>query len=1187
MPLLPSYLPAHRPLHGERRFIPVGICLVTALLLVLPPVLSAAKDAEGIKFFESRIRPVLVERCFKCHSQQAKPPKGKLRLDFPRGWLGGGESGPALVAGKPAESLLISALKYQDYKMPPGGKLPAAIVKDFSTWIEMGAPTPTTYGAKLSPAAQETIDWATALDHWAYRPLLKSPPPAIRTAGWARNPIDRFILSGLEQNNLDPPARADNATLIRRVYFDLTGLPPSPQDLAKYRAVLNQPRGYRQLVDDLLDSPHYGERWGRHWLDVARYSDSNGADENKPYPLAWRYRNYVIRQFNQDTPYDVFVHQQIAGDLLAPQTTAITNDQINATTFLALGVKIDAEQDPEKKRSDMIDEQIDTIGRAFLGVTVGCARCHDHKFDPFTTEDYYAMAGVLRSTKLTNVNLKSDEQPVLKKRNEEIATQRQKLLNDVGRQLGQLAIEKPADYLRHVPTIVKWQNTQFDAELRIRLATTANRPLQPVGELIKLNDGGRIQRIQAETFARGNFGIVTDGYGKGIGIISDKNGSGLQTFEHDLNVPTAGIYQLDIRYAAAAARPGKLFLNGKLVKDGAVGEVTGGWNPEHQKWHVSGRYAFQAGANVLRFEVPNVMSHIDQIVLAPVLDDAFLTREAERYDRGDFSRIKDNYGKNIGIAATSRSNEISFMEFDIATTTKGPHLLQFRYAADASRPMAILLDGKRINKEAFKEVTGGWYPEHQKWMTEATIDLTQPMHTIRLETTKVSVHIDKMRLVPLNTASELPSPSKVAKAHQLNPASLQRWVIACQEVTTKIPEVANWLKQGGKPPTGLSALTEEELKTLLSRPAHTGELQPADKATVANLDDELKKNNERQAALGKIVAMAVGEGDINDMPIHVRGSHLQAGAIVQRRAPRLLTDTKPGLFPKDESGRLQLAHAITGSKTPLAARVISNRIWRWHFGKALVRSTENFGTSGETPTHPELLDYLAGYLLENNWSLKALHRHILESSTYRMGFDFNEQAAAKDPDNRWYWRHTPKRLEAEAIRDALLSASGEIDLHVGGAPFEGISTLSPSPQALMSNRRAYENSKRRSVYLPIVRTNVYKFLTLFDFPNPAFPTGNRHTTTLPTQAMLMLNSNWVQETAEAMARRLIHSEATAEKRIVLAYTLAFSRPPSASELRDAQEFITNYNNTEKMADERAWNAFCQLLFLSNEFIYIN
>ena len=1163
------------------------IILLCWLVLSGNSPLLAAENAEGIRFFEARIRPVLVERCFKCHSQRAKPPKGKLRLDFPKGWLSGGESGPAVVAGKPAESLLISALKYQDYKMPPGGKLPAAIVKDFTTWIEMGAPTPATYGAKLSTAAQETIDWATALDHWAYKPLLKPSPPAIRSADWVSNPIDHFILSGLEQNNLETPTRADNATLIRRVHFDLTGLPPSPQALTKYLAILSQPKGYRQLVDDLLDSPHYGERWGRHWLDVARYSDSNGADENKPYPLAWRYRNYVIRQFNQDTPYDVFVHQQIAGDLLAPQTTAITNDQINATTFLALGVKIDAEQDPEKKRSDIIDEQIDTIGRAFLGVTIGCARCHDHKFDPFTTEDYYAMAGVLRSTKLTNVNLKSDQQPVLKKRNEELATQRQELLTDVGGQLGRIATETPAEYLRHVPAILKWQNTQFDAELRIRLSTSANRPFLPVGDLIKLNDGGRIQRIQAETFARGNFGVVTDGYGKGIGIISDKNGSGLQTFEHDLNVPTAGLYQLDIRYAAAAARPGKLFLNGKLVKDGAVGGVTGGWNPEHQKWHVSGRYAFQAGANVLRFEVQNVMSHIDQIALAPVLDDAFLTREAESYDRGDFSRLKNGYGENIGIAATSRSNEISFMEFDVSTTSKGLHLLQFRYAADASRPMTILLDGKRINTEAFKKVTGGWYPKDQKWMTEATVDLTQPMHTIRLETTKVSVHIDKMRLVPLNTASELPSPSKVAKDNQLNPASLQRWVIACQEVSTKLPEVERWLKQGGKPPAGLSALPAEELNSLLSKPAHTGELQADDKATIANIDDELNKNKDRLAALGKIVAMAVGEGDINDMPVHIRGSHLQAGNIVRRRAPRLLTDENPGFFPKDESGRLQLAHAITESSTPLAARVITNRIWRWHFGKALVRSTENFGTSGETPTHPELLDYLAGYLLENNWSLKALHRHILESSTYRMGFNFDEQAAAKDPDNRWYWRHTPKRLEAEAIRDTLLSVSGEIDLQLGGAPFEGISTLSPSPQALMSNRRVYENSKRRSVYLPIVRTNVYKFLTLFDFPNPAFPTGNRHTTTLPTQAMLMLNSNWVQETAESMAKRLIRSETTAEKRIMLAYKLAFSRPPSESELKEAQEFIANYNAAEEIDDERAWDAFCQLLFLSNEFIYIN
>jgi len=1170
-----------------RRIFPWHLLVLLSGMLAAGNELPAAENAEGIRFFESRIRPILVERCFKCHSQNSSPPKGKLRLDFPKGWLDGGESGPAVVAGKPTESLLISALKYQDYKMPPGGKLPNAIVKDFTTWIEMGAPTPATYGAKLSASAELTIDWGKALDHWAYRPLSKPSKPVIRTDKWGSNSIDNFILSGLEQNNLAPPDRADNATLIRRLYFDLTGIPPSPQALAKYLVVLKQPQGYRQLVDDLLNSPHYGERWGRHWLDVARYSDSNGADENKPYPLAWRYRNYVIRQFNQDTPYDVFVHQQIAGDLLAPKTTAITNDQINATTFLALGVKIDAEQDPEKKRSDIIDEQIDTIGRAFLGVTIGCARCHDHKFDPFTAEDYYAMAGVLRSTRLTNVNLKSDEQPVLEKQNAKLATQRQKLLAKVGQQIGRIATEDLADYLPHVPTIVKWQNTQFDAELRIRLAASANHPLQPVGELVKLNDGGRIQRIQAETFARGNFGVVTSGYGEGIGIISDKNGSGLQTFEHDLNVPTAGTYQLDIRYAAAAARPGKLFLNGKLVKDNAVGEVTGGWNPEHQKWHVSGRYVFQAGNNVLRFEVQNVMSHIDQIALSPVLENAFLTREAESYDRGDFSRLKDGYGKNIGIAATSRNNQTSFMEFDIATATRGPHLLQFRYAANASRPMTLLLDGKPVNQEAFKQVTGGWHPEHQRWITEATVDLTRPEHTIRLETTRVSVHVDKLRLVPLNIASKLPSPAKVAQDNRLNPAALQRWVVACQEMARRMPEVEHWIKHGGNPPTKLFTLNKEELNKRLSQPAGTHELEANDKSTVTKIDKQINRNKDRLVALEKVIAMAVSEGNINDMPIHIRGSHLQAGNIVRRRAPRLLTDDNPDFFPKDESGRLQLAQTITNSKTPLAARVITNRIWRWHFGKALVGSTENFGTSGEKPTHPELLDYLAGYLLENNWSLKALHRHILESSTYRMGYTFNEQAAAKDPDNRWYWRHTPQRLEAEAIRDTLLSVSGEISLQLEGAPFEGISTLSPSPQALMANRKTYETSKRRSIYLPIVRTNVYKFLTLFDFPNPAFPTGNRHTTTLPTQAMFMLNSDWVQGIAEAMAKRLIRSEATAKKRIILAYTLSFSRQPSEAELKEAEEFITNYQANKGIEDNDAWSAFCQLLFLSNEFIYIN
>ncbi len=1143
-------------------------------------------DQPQFDFFENQIRPVLAQHCYNCHSQRAKTLQGGLYVDSLAGLLQGGDSGPAIEPGEADVSLLISALKHDAFKMPPKGQLSPKVIAAFEKWIDEGAVSPESFQTNGS-IESTMIDWDSALDHWAYKPLSKSPPPEVNARSWITNPIDRYVLQKLEEQGLDTPTVADDDTLIRRTFFNLLGLPPTPEQLLTYRTQLQQPDGYEKMVSDLLASPHYGERWGRHWLDVARYSDSNGADENKPYPLAWRYRNYVIKQFNQDTPYNIFVHQQIAGDLLHAPTTEIGNDQISATTFLALGVKIDAEQDPVKKRVDIIDEQIDTIGRAFLGLTVGCARCHDHKFDPFTSEDYYAMAGVLDSTELTIVTLRSDEQPVLEQRNQELEQQRQTLLSRAGVNLGQQAKLNANTYLPHVPKIVQWQNTQFDAELRIRLSDSANRPLQSIGQLTDLADGGRIQRIQAETFARGNFGIVNDGYGAGIGIISDKNGTGLQTFEHDLNVPVAGQYQLDIRYAASAARPGRLLLNGEVIKENAIGEVTGGWNPEHQKWHVAGRFSFESGNNVLRFEVANVMSHIDQIALAPVLNNESLIREAEKYDRGDFSRLNEGYGKGIGIAATSRNNELSFIEYDINATSSGPHLLQFRYAANASRPMTLFFDGDRITAEALKQVSGGWNPEHQKWFTEATVNLTKPRHTIRIETNNVSSHIDKLRLIPISTSSEVPSPTEITQQFQLNQAVLNRWVLACQRLSADTPAIATWLKKGGDIPESLLNLTEAQENGLLSGIANSAELNEEDEQVLSMISQELKQNKSRLESFKGVISMAVTEGEIRDMPIHIRGSHLQKGKVVARRSPRLLTDSTTKTFPADTSGRLQLAEAITQSENPIAARVIVNRIWRWHFGKALVRSTENFGTSGQEPTHPELLDYLSKYLIDHHWSIKTLQRHILNSSTYRMDYSFNEQAASSDPENQWYWRHAPQRLEAEAIRDALLSVSGRIDLTLGDAPFEGIATLSPSPQQLMSNRRTYENSNRRSVYLPVVRTNVYKFLTLFDFPNPAFPTGNRHTTTLPTQAMFMINSQWVSGIADSMARRILNSDLSLETQITFAYQLAYSRQPSPGETKDAMTFLRSYQDNDELIQQAAWSAFCQLLFLSNEFIYIN
>ena len=1160
--------------------------LLTLLALVVSTVPTVTADDTDTDFFENRIRPVLAQHCYNCHSQRANTLQGGLFVDSLDGLLKGGDSGPALISGKADESLLISALKHDSFKMPPKGKLADKVIDDFRMWINTGTKIPKAFQTNGAVTAA-TINWESAFKHWAYQPLSESRPPAVHSKGWVTNNIDLYILEKLEEHQLPVPSLAAPQTIIRRTFFDLIGLPPTPQELTHYQNLLRQPEGFSTLVDDLLASPHYGERWGRHWLDVARYSDSNGADENKPYPLAWRYRNYVIKQFNLDTPYDTFIHQQIAGDLLNSGSADQYNDHINATTFLALGVKIDAEQDPIKKRSDIIDEQIDTIGRAFMGVTIGCARCHDHKFDPFTTQDYYAMAGVMKSTQLMNVSLKSDEQPVLIKRNQELTRQRQDLLKQYGTQLGTTAQENADAYLPHLPSVVQWQNTQLDAELRIRLSETANTPWEPVGQLETLSNSGQIQWIEAETFARGNFGVVTEGYGEGIGIISDKNGSGLQTFEHDISIPLAGIYQLDIRYAAAAARPGKLFLNGRLVKENAIGEVTGGWNPENQKWHVAGRYEFKAGKNILRFEVPNVMSHIDQIALAPVLNNLSAEREAEHYDRGNFSKIHQGYGEEIGITATSRSNELTFIEYDLKSIGEGEHILQFRYAANASRPMKLLFDGELLNKEAFSEITGGWNPEDQKWVTEGKVIFTKPLHTLRIEANNVSVHLDKLRFIPLATNSKLPSPKQIASSQNLDSAVLNRWVQTAQRAATSYPKIAAWLQRGGPTPATLTSKVSDDIPDWLLAPARLSELNEVDAKFITKIDTEINHNRKRLEVLQGITAMAVKEGEVTNMPIHIRGSHLQTGNIVKRRSPRLLTRSEGQPFGDEQSGRLELAQAITRSETPLAARVISNRIWRWHFGKPLVRSTENFGISGETPSHPELLDYLARYLIKHNWSLKSLHRHITASSTYRIGFEFNKVSATKDPDNQWYWRHTPKRLEAEAIRDTLLATSGELDRSIGGAPFEGISTLSPSPQALMSNRVTYENSPRRSVYLPIVRTNVYKLLTLFDFPNPAFPTGNRHTTTLPTQAMFLMNSKWVSRISSAMARRIISAEREQADQIQLAYELTYSRSATPAEIEEARSFINQYVKEGEVVKEDAWSAFCQLLFLSNEFIYIN
>ena len=515
------------------------------------------------------IAPILSRHCLECHGPDAQQREAGLRLDSQNSAKRQLESGVrAIVPGKPSASELIARVtSTSDDRMPPSGHataLSTTEIEQLTRWIQEGA------------------KWES---HWAFTPPLRRTLPSVHNSDWIQNPIDQFVLAKLEQKGLAPRPTAPPRKLARRLYFDLTGLPPTPHQLSDFLTD-DRPNAWERLVNRLLASPQYGQRWGRHWLDVARYGDSNGGDENHAYPLAWRYRDYVIRSFNEDLPFDIFLHEQLAGDLLAGTTNASSlhrsdsarinagdradrkNARITATGFLAMGTKILAEQDEVKKQADIVDEQIDTVGKTFLALTLGCARCHDHKFDPIPTKDYYALAGIFHSTKLS-------DQPIQ-------TVEFQQALYEHQQQLEQLNRE------------------------RDRLQLQLDKSLSDQSTSLVL--------LEAEAFRHGNVSSLSDGYGQGIGIISDR-GPQKNFAEYTIKIPADGQYLFQLRYAAKDARPGRILINSEVVKTNAISQTTGGWMPEHQRWNSEGTFPLKQGIVTLRLESEPLMSHIDKIRL--------------------------------------------------------------------------------------------------------------------------------------------------------------------------------------------------------------------------------------------------------------------------------------------------------------------------------------------------------------------------------------------------------------------------------------------------------------------------------------------------------------------------------------------------------------------------------------------
>jgi hypothetical protein len=984
---------------------------------------SNAED-NGLEFFESRVRPIFVQRCQKCHGD--KKQEGGLRLDQKSGWARGGDQGPAIVAGKPDESLLIKAVRYtiDDLRMPPGGKLPEREIAALVDWVKRGALDPRDGGpVKLGGM---TVDEAKTF--WSLQPTKRPPVPASsRRRSQPASPIDSFVLARLDGAGLTPLPSADRRTLIRRATYDLIGLPPTPEEVDHF---LNDPApdAFARVVDRLLASPHYGERWGRHWLDLVRYADTAGENSDHPLPHAWRYRNWVIAAFNRDMPYDSFVQDQIAGDVLAANGPPDQyKDRVVATGFLAIARRFghDIDKDMYLTHEDVID----TTGKVFLGLTIGCARCHAHKYDPISAEDYYALYGILESTRFSFPGCEPNPMP---------------------RDL--------------VPLKTAGEWDQIIKPYRERLAALDER-LRQLGQ----EEAALSKRSAA--ISPGSSRIVAQGE------IDDGGSQVVATSDGRKPIP------IDV-------------VAGHVVRLSVYPRGNHGADSTLVEWEIE-----EPGGAKRRWGLTRDVMH------------GLLANNPEPASQG-------------GAGAW--------------------------YFVDGR-------GGSRLLGESVRDLAGN-----------------SGLHVWRNGDTP-SVFANTTNR-PIRAWTSLPARSLFAHPAADGPVAIA-WLSPLSGTVTMTARIAD-VHPGGSDGVGW------KLEYLGSEPAGElralGELAARQQAVARERARLVASQPQRE------VAYAVEEGTPRDARLQVRGDPEKPGAVVRRRWLEVLGGQPVG--PEGGSGRRQLAGWLTARDNPLAARVMVNRIWQYHFGKGLVTTPNDFGSRGQPPTHPELLDWLADRLVESGWRLKTMHRMIMLSDAYQRTSAVTASAPRDvDPENRLYWRFERRRLSAEELRDSLLQVCGQLD----GTP------AGPHPFPLESSWNFTQHNpfnadyatKKRGIYLMVQRNRRDLFLTLFDGADPNATTPQRQQTTVPTQALYVMNAPFFHAQAQQLADQLL-AEPDLERRLDLMFRTALQRPPSHAERERLERFLAAYalevrDVPPSGRTRAAWAALARVLLGGNEFMYLD
>jgi hypothetical protein len=1095
-----------------------GLLLVVGLLFggAWGHAALADEGPAGTDFFEKKVRPVLADRCYACHSATAKKVRGGLRMDTRGDLLRGGESGPALVPGEPDQSLLVKAIRYTDpvLRMPPKQRLSPQEVADIEAWVKAGAPMPRT-SAVRGPAQGPD-------KRWALQPPKAQPLPDIRRKDWAVGPIDCFILARLEAKGLQSAPAADKCTLLRRVTSDLIGLPPTPQEVGSFLKD-QSPEAFAAVVDRLLKSPRYGERWGRHWLDLVRYTDD--------FDEAWRYRDWVVSAFNQDLPYDQFIRDQIAGDLLpAKQPGAVNADGIVATTLLTIGPW--GGIDRKKRLADIVDDQIDTIGRTFLGLTLACARCHDHKFDPIPAADYYGLAGIFYSTRILSDSAYLSHGthrlrvPLVPPADVEKHQRHMARIAEVEEQLADLGERGHAAIAATLlPQTDKYLLAVWDFRHRpadqagVSLEDWAKqRDLQPFALQGWINYLGNNRLGESHLLAHpvrnydGEMGVHV------WGAHAERPWWGVNTTDHDVPIETFLLPPHSVS-----------------VNPGTAGGAVVWKSPVTGRVRITGRLtdADPHDGNGVIWVVDHAGGGMRRELSSGTLPNGASKTLAQGKYLERLASVPVKAGDELSLGVLLRTGDahydITNIELTI-TRLDGPGEWDLKHEAEGS-----FLAGNPHGVWAFYDMA-----ESHRWTRMPAVDLA-------LKGWDKAV-ADKADRVVLR---------KVAR------------------------ELQQAIEKGGPEGPLAQALTGVGGLYRADDRDDTKSLSAAGQAEVARLSAELQRLKASVPPLP--CAHGAQEGGlryglfpgIQDARIHVRGSYSRLGDRVPRRFPRSLAGgAQPPITAG--SGRRELADWIASPKNPVTARVMVNRIWQHHFGEGIVRTPSNFGAMGTPPTHPELLDYLAQQFIVSGWSVKAMHRMILLSATYQQSSKVTGESLRLDPNNLLCGRMNRRQVEAEALRDSLLAVCGCLDMRPGG-PAEGDA-----------------QSHRRMLYLRIARSDKSGLAAVFDGADASIQVEKRTTSTVAPQALLLMNSPLVVEKVGRLVQRPeVANLKKPEERIQALYGLLFGRRASVEEEKIGCRFIeamTAMPAPAKAGDATPlgpWEAYAQALLMSNEFLFVD